>query len=180
MNDSRVLLEVKARVEDLEFVKRKLTELNAKYVGKFQQTDTYFEVPNGRLKIREIAGYSPAQFIYYEREDVKESKKSRAFILKIDQPASFKAAIKKILKVKAIVQKTREIYEFKGTKIHLDTVKGLGRFVELEKLTEENKSPTRFDRQTLDEILEILQISPTSFEKFSYSELIKNKESPQK
>jgi len=142
MNDSRVLLEVKARVEDLEFVKRKLTELNAKYVGKFQQTDTYFEVPNGRLKIREIAGYSPAQFIYYEREDVKESKK--------------------------------------GTKIHLDTVKGLGRFVELEKLTEENKSPTRFDRQTLDEILEILQISPTSFEKFSYSELIKNKESPQK
>ena len=39
-----------------------------------------------------------------------------------------------VFPVKAEVRKTREIYRFQGVQVHLDTVKGLGKFLEFEKV----------------------------------------------
>jgi len=179
LRDTHVLVEVKARVKKLETVRRKLMELNAKHVGTFHQTDTYFEVPRGRLKIRETSGRPQAQLIYYERENTKGPKKSEAFILQIDQPTIFKAAIKKLLKIKATVHKTREIYEFKGIKIHLDEVENLGKFVELEKLTERDEDRIREDREILEKFLESFGITRADLERLSYGELMREKQPPQ-
>lgn len=176
MKNTHVLVELKARVEDLEPIRRRLRELNAKYVGTFQQTDTYFEVPRGRLKLRETTGHPQAQLIYYEREGSKEPKKSEVFILKIDQKARFKAAVEKFLKVKAIVSKNREIYEHTGTRIHLDAVEKLGKFVEFERSTARNEGQMRKDKQVLEGLLEVLQIPRSSLERLSYGELIREKQ----
>ena len=48
------MVELKARVDDHDFLRKKLSTLGAIYVGTFQQTDLYFEVPEGRLKLREV------------------------------------------------------------------------------------------------------------------------------
>ena len=46
-------IEIKARCRDPEKVKRTLQDLNARVIGTDHQRDTYFKVPNGRLKLRE-------------------------------------------------------------------------------------------------------------------------------
>ncbi|MEM2970342.1 MAG: CYTH domain-containing protein, partial [Candidatus Bathyarchaeia archaeon] len=50
------IVELKAKVDSLQPFKEKLRSLGAEHVGTFRQIDTYFEVPQGRLKIRETEG----------------------------------------------------------------------------------------------------------------------------
>ncbi|MCJ7447228.1 MAG: hypothetical protein MUO72_06030 [Bacteroidales bacterium] len=45
--------EFKARVRNLEELEQKLKEINPVYKGEDHQVDTYFNVPKGRLKLRE-------------------------------------------------------------------------------------------------------------------------------
>ncbi|RLI38442.1 adenylate cyclase, partial [Candidatus Bathyarchaeota archaeon] len=62
-------VEVKARARDLEAIRAKLAALGARELGTVHQTDYYFEVPRGRLKLREVEGSEEAELIYYERAD---------------------------------------------------------------------------------------------------------------
>ena len=50
------LVELKARVENIDSFRKRLSELKAERIGSFHQTDTYFEVPKGRLKLRQMEG----------------------------------------------------------------------------------------------------------------------------
>src|SRR5438477_132463 len=61
-------IELKARWENLEAARRAAKEIGAGYVGILEQRDTYFAVPHGRLKLREIAGRG-AELIGYARGD---------------------------------------------------------------------------------------------------------------
>jgi adenylate cyclase class IV len=45
--------EFKARTNDLKKAEEKLLLLNPKFIGEDNQTDTYFKVTRGRLKLRE-------------------------------------------------------------------------------------------------------------------------------
>ena len=57
------MLELKARVDDPKVVRRKLTSLKAQHMGTFRQNDVYFEVPRGRLKLREVEGNNETELI---------------------------------------------------------------------------------------------------------------------
>jgi len=46
-------VEIKARCAHLDEARKVLQELGADYKGTDHQTDTYFVVPNGRLKLRQ-------------------------------------------------------------------------------------------------------------------------------
>ena len=48
-----VNVEIKARCSDLDRVRDRLIALGARVVGTDHQIDTYFQVPRGRLKLRE-------------------------------------------------------------------------------------------------------------------------------
>jgi len=52
-------VESKTRCADLEEVARLAASLGARYEGRLDQVDTYFRVPSGRLKLREIAHRAP-------------------------------------------------------------------------------------------------------------------------
>jgi adenylate cyclase, class 2 len=45
--------EFKARVNDIDATEQKLQQLSPIYKGQDHQIDTYFNVPSGRLKLRE-------------------------------------------------------------------------------------------------------------------------------
>ncbi len=45
--------EFKAKTEDLDDLEKKLLILNPTFIGEDNQTDTYFNVTQGRLKLRE-------------------------------------------------------------------------------------------------------------------------------
>ena len=165
------MLELKARVGDHEFLRKKLSALGAQYVGTFRQKDLYFKVPEGRLKLREVKDDRTVELIYYERENIRGPKRDDAFILKIKEPEDLKKILKKILTPLIVVEKVREIYNYQGTQIHLDTVKKLGKFVEFERQTSDDPKGVEKDRGILEKLMKKLEIEPSNLETLSYSDL---------
>jgi len=176
------MVELKAEVDDLDIVRRKLTSLGAQHLGTFRQVDVYFDVPEGRLKLREVEGISEAELVYYERENIAGPKRSDVFILKVHEPAFFKTLLGRLLKTKAIVEKVREIYRYRETplaskyrhiQIHLDEVRRLGNYVEFEMETSDRTAEK--DRQILRSLMEKLNIKTEQLKRLSYADLLPKK-----
>jgi predicted adenylyl cyclase CyaB len=166
------MVELKAKVVELKGLRKKLDDLGSNFVGTFHQKDTYFEVPEGRLKLREVEGTSDVELIFYERENIAGPKQDDAFLLCVRDADDFKRILKRILKQSIVIEKEREIYKYKGTQIHLDTVKGLGKFIEFERQTSNDLEVIKKDRHVLEELRKQLEIHPKNLETLSYSDLI--------
>lgn len=96
-----------------------------------RQTDTYFHVPHGRLKLREIDG-SHAELIQYDRPDVAGGRWSTYTRVSVGDPAGLTAALRDALGIRCIVKKVRAVYLYRSARIHVDEVDGLGTFLEFE------------------------------------------------
>jgi len=123
-------VEIKARCTNPAFIRNYLLSNNAEYRGTDEQTDTYFHVPHGRLKLRE--GNIENNLIYYERSNQAGPKDSHFQLVKIKDAAGLKEALAKANGIKTVVKKKREIYYIANVKFHIDEVPGLGSFVEIE------------------------------------------------
>ena len=123
-------IEFKARCSDPKKVRQILENESADYKGKDHQIDVYFNSPNGRLKLRK--GKIENYLIYYDRADKKGPKQSNVYLFKTQQRTALESLLTKSLGVKAVVDKQREIYLIGNVKVHIDKVKGLGSFVEVE------------------------------------------------
>jgi predicted adenylyl cyclase CyaB len=71
-----------------------------------------------------------------------------------------------------VIEKVREIYQYQGTQIHLDTVKKLGKFIEFERQTADDPKSIEKDQQILEKLMEKLEINPSNLETLSYSDLV--------
>lgn len=137
---SRVSIEIKAKCSDPDAIRKILKSRKAVYKGLDHQIDTYFRVPSGRLKLRQ--GNIENAIIYYKRADQKGSKRCDAVLFPLNQQGRFSGrepsltVLKKLLcqalGTLVIVDKKREIYFIRNAKFHIDRVKGLGKFVEIE------------------------------------------------
>lgn len=123
-------VEIKARCSDPSFIRNYLLSNNAEFKGTDEQTDTYFNVDKGRLKLRE--GKIENNLIYYERTNQAGPKNSTFNLIKIEDAAGLKDVLERSVGIKVVVQKKREIYYIKNVKFHIDEVPGLGPFVEIE------------------------------------------------
>jgi adenylate cyclase class 2 len=106
-------------------------ELGAEAHGALLQRDTYFQVLNGRLKLREEKGAVP-HLIAYERSNLAGQRESQYRIVKVDQPDELLAALSGVLGVKTVIEKERRLFLWEGVRIHLDQVDRLGHFIEFE------------------------------------------------
>jgi len=122
-------IEIKARCSDQDRIRNVLKSRHAEFRGEDHQIDTYFKVQRGRLKLRE--GNIEKALIYYEREDAQGPKKSEVILYKDPSP-SLKDILAKSMGIFVVVDKQREIYFIENVKFHIDTVQGLGSFVEIE------------------------------------------------
>lgn len=123
-------VEIKAKCTDTAFIRNYLLKAGADFKGVDEQTDTYFKVVNGRLKLRE--GNIENNLIYYERSDQSGPKSSHFQLVKIEDANGLKEVLTKSTGIKVVVKKRREIYYIKNVKFHIDEVPGLGSFVEIE------------------------------------------------
>jgi adenylate cyclase, class 2 len=123
-------VEIKAKCGDPQFIRNYLLSSNAECKGTDEQTDTYFNVRHGRLKLRE--GNIENNLIFYERTNQAGPKNSHFHLVKVEDAAGLKDVLTKSIGIKVIVKKRREIYYIKNVKFHLDEVPGLGSFVEIE------------------------------------------------
>lgn len=127
---SHLNVEIKAKCPDPSLVRNYLLNQGAEFKGTDNQTDTYFHVSTGRLKLRE--GNIENNLIFYERNDQPGPKSSRFQLVKISNLEGLKSVLEKSCGIKMIVRKKREIYYIGNVKFHLDEVPGLGSFVEIE------------------------------------------------
>jgi adenylate cyclase len=128
-------IEIKARVRDFEGACAAAEELSDTPCEIIEQEDTFFPVPQGRLKLRTLAPDS-GQLIYYERPDTSGPKASHYIIAATPEPHDLETLLAAALGVRGVVRKTRRLYLVGPTRIHLDRVEGLGAFLELEVVLE--------------------------------------------
>ena len=129
------IIEIKARCTQAQRVRDYLRSHGADVRGIDYQTDTYFRVPRGRLKLRE--GRIENALIYYERADQESAKQSNVLLTKTQSDSTLKAQLTQALGVLVVVKKQREIAFIDNVKFHIDRVEGLGHFVEIEAIDSE-------------------------------------------
>jgi predicted adenylyl cyclase CyaB len=103
--------------------------------GTLHQRDTYFHAVQGRLKLRE-APPAMAELISYRRADRDGPKVSNYHLVPVVDPDSTAAALADALGIRTVVEKARRLLLWRNVRIHLDTVAGLGTFVELEAVSD--------------------------------------------
>jgi len=133
MASQRRNLELKAVDPDPERTLRAALELGAREQGVLHQRDTYFHAVSGRLKLRE-APPQPAELIAYARADRSGPSVSHYRVVPVADHVALTEALDDVLGVRAVVEKTRRLLQWRTVRIHLDHVAGLGDFVELEAL----------------------------------------------
>ena len=107
-----------------------LKEKGAEFLGIDNQTDTYFIVTNGRLKLRE--SNIENNLIFYERENQASPKESKVILFENNPTSPLKSILEKSLEILVVVNKTREIYFIGNVRFHIDRVADLGWFIEIE------------------------------------------------
>jgi homotetrameric cytidine deaminase len=106
-------------------------DLGAEDRGVLRQRDTYFRARQGRLKLREEEP-GGAVLIQYDRPDAAAARESRYRLAPVADPETLRASLDAALGTLVVVDKERHLLLWDGVRIHLDTVAGLGSFVELE------------------------------------------------
>ena len=127
---SFINVEVKARTNNASFIRDFLLRNGADFRGVDEQTDTYFEVAHGRLKLRQ--GNIENNLIFYNRPNHSGPKQSNFDLVKVDDSHGLREILANAMGVRVVVQKRREIYYIENVKFHLDYVEALGHFVEIE------------------------------------------------
>lgn len=123
-------VEIKARCFHPEKVEAFLLNNKASFKGTDLQKDIYFNVPDGRLKLRQ--GNIENNLIFYKRNDQKGPKQSNFHLVPVAEPARLESLLTESLGIKVVVEKQRKIFYLGNIKVHLDEVPGLGSFVEIE------------------------------------------------
>ena len=124
-------IEIKARVRDFDEIRRRAESISDSPLAVILQEDIFFNVPQGRLKLRVLAP-DRGQLIYYQRADQGGPKRSDYQISESTDPDSLKHVLELAYGIRGVVKKTRYLYLAGQTRIHLDDVEGLGQFMELE------------------------------------------------
>ena len=167
-------VEIKARCNNQEKIREILKAKNADFNGEDHQIDTYFKVNFGRLKLRE--GDIENSLIFYDREDKNGPKNSNCVLLKLDLNSVLKEALIKSLGVLVVVDKKREIYFIENVKFHIDKVKELGTFVEIEARDYDNVIGKEKLLGQCNHYLELFKISENDLIAVSYSDMLLNSE----
>ncbi|MBV9711989.1 MAG: class IV adenylate cyclase [Ktedonobacteraceae bacterium] len=190
-------LELKVRCPDeatLKILEERAQQHGAYYVHTLQQRDTYFNVPSGRLKLREWSaqedgqrsvmdakarnaaqelhesGSSGAILIAYTRPDEEKSRLSSYLISPIVDPTTLLPLLTNSLGTWRTIEKRRILYRYGRTRIHFDRVTGLGAFVELETVFAGTSSPDEITNEH-EMVKTFLQLSLFPTIAHSYSDL---------
>ena len=164
------IIEIKAHCQHPEKIKTILESNNALFKGIDHQIDTYFQVPKGRLKLRE--GNIENHLIQYHRPNQAGPKKSSVSLYKTTPDASLKIVLTNALGVKVVVDKKRAIYFIDNIKFHVDQVQQLGSFVEIEAISEDGSMPEATLLAQCEKYIQLFSIADTDLIDVSYSDML--------
>ncbi len=163
-------IEIKARVPDLATFRAKAASLASGPKQIINQTDAFFVVSRGRLKVRAFSDGS-GELISYERADQQGPKESVYTRVACEDARAISHALSTVLSVRGIVEKEREVFLVGRTRVHLDRVENLGCFVELEVVLAPGE-PTEQGHREAHNLLRSLQIPEQALVAEAYIDLL--------
>ncbi len=131
-------IEIKAHVTDWPSLVRRAAAIADSGPTELDQDDTFFPCPNGRLKLRAFST-GDGELIFYVRADQEGPKESSYVLSRTPSPESLREALSRAYGQSGRVQKHRTLFLVGRTRVHLDDVKGLGQFLELEVVLEDDE-----------------------------------------
>ena len=157
-------------MRDEKQVRAALKSLHPRVAGTDHQVDTYFNTSSGRLKLRQ--GNIENALIFYQRQNAAKIRPSKVLLCEFSDPAqtrTLKKVLASALGIAAEVDKIREIYFVDNIKIHLDRVRGLGKFLEVEAFV--NNGNLRHARKQAAQIKDLFGVLSEDILPHSYSDL---------
>lgn len=159
-------LELKIKIEDFEPVMNILIKMNADDKGILNQQDIYYNHSGSLLKLRLVNGR--AEIITYRRDEQNPDRWSDYHVLAVD-PGNAENFFGKIFEEEIRVIKKRHLYIYKNTRIHLDNVKSLGFFLELETVVTGNETEAKAE---FEEVINLLELDKFERIKKSYKNIL--------
>lgn len=163
-------VEIKARCDNPDRIRTILLDRDASFKGLDHQVDTYFNVPEGRLKLRR--GTIEQNLIFYRRPNSTSPKPSDINLVPAEHPERLLNLLNNALGTKVVVDKEREIYFIDNVKFHIDEVKHLGNFIEIEAIDRDESIGEEKLRQQCRHYMELFDIEEEQLVGLSYSDLL--------
>jgi len=163
-------VEIKARVADPAALRARVAPLATAPPLIIGQRDTFFAVARGRLKLRRFDDGS-GRLIFYERDDTTGPKTSYYSMSTCPDAREMEAVLARALGVRGVVDKRRELFMIGRTRVHLDEVRDLGHFLELEVVLRDGEPPADGEREAR-ALLAALAISPDALLAPAYIDLL--------
>jgi len=132
-------VEIKACIRDPDNVRRRVEEWCTTPPEVLDQEDTFFHVPEGRVKLRTFSD-GTGELIAYRRTDAAGPVLSTFHLYRTRNPAGLGSFLAEALGVRGIVRKRRLLFRIGQTRVHLDEVEGLGSYLELEVVLENGQT----------------------------------------
>ena len=138
-------IELKVEVASLDPVRERLTKKGAEFTGKDHEHDIYYNAPHRNFgetdEALRVRYYKDHTLLTYKGKKLKEYglKAREEFNTTVESGEVFEKILSRLGFIRtAEVNKWRENYRLGDAAFALDTVEGLGTFVEIEIMTEEN------------------------------------------
>ncbi len=132
-------IEIKARIESVQSLSPKAAALADEGPVEIVQDDTFFNCENGRMKLR-VFSATESELIFYRRANRQGPKESFYIRSPTASPDTLREALTLAYGQAGRVQKHRTLFLVGQTRVHLDQVKDLGHFLELEMVLNERES----------------------------------------
>lgn len=166
-------VEIKARYPDLVRGEAVCRELGARDLGIDRQTDVYFRVSSGRLKLR-FSTLGPSYLVSYQRANDAGPRDSRYDTLPVEEPEKLKSMLAGTLGIKIEVVKERHIFLHGNVRIHLDELPDLGSFVEFEAMVDD-EAQVEAERERVNDLMARFGIDESQLIGVSYSDMIESR-----
>jgi len=170
-------VEIKARVDDAGALAARAAALSDTPVQILRQRDRFFASSDGRLKLRWIDtdGASHAELIHYHRPHQSGPKLADYRRVAVSDPEGLASILDAVLGGLGEVVKTRRLYRRGQTRIHLDTVAGLGEFLELEVVLTDQQSPAE-GQDIARALMELLGVAAENLLEGAYLDLLQGRD----
>lgn len=163
-------IEIKARIARVDTLLPKVAAIASQGPVEIAQDDTFFRCESGRLKLRTLSP-SAGQLIFYRRADRQGPKESFYHVTPTSEPDSLRETLSLACGQIGRVRKTRTLFLVGRTRVHLDRVEGLGHFLELEVVLEDDEL-LEAGIQEANDIMAHLGVGPSQLIEGAYMDLL--------
>ena len=163
-------IEIKSTIPDCERIKERLTCFGIREAYTMRQQDIFYRFPFGRLKLRSI-DEKQHELIVYFRSNSKKPKSSKYHRIRTTNPHMVDKVLTYLFGVRGVVEKERLLFLQNNIRFHIDKVKNLGNYFEIEYVISDSSSETGA-YQKVESLLEMLEISNSQLVSNSYIDLL--------